>query len=260
MTPFPSARALLVTSLTIAGCARPPAGAPTPSAPATQRTSSPLDGARQMVLVVTPAWDSTSGTLRRFERASSADAWRPVGGTVPIVVGRTGVAWDDSQMTAAPGEPVKREGDGRSPAGAFALDTAFGFDIRPIASWVRLPYVQLRTGTECVDDSRSVHYNTIVNRDSVPRVDWTSAERMREIEQYAFGVHVAYNAPPRPSRGSCIFLHIWAGPASVTAGCTAMDEPALRELMRWVDPQRRPMLVQLPAVALPRLRERWRLP
>jgi L,D-peptidoglycan transpeptidase YkuD (ErfK/YbiS/YcfS/YnhG family) len=111
-----------------------------------------------------------------------------------------------------------------------------------------------------VDDSRSVHYNTIVNRDSVARVDWTSSERMREIEQYAYGVHVAYNAPPRPSRGSCIFLHIWAGPASVTAGCTAMDARALRELMGWIDPQRRPMLVQLPANALARLREQWRLP
>jgi L,D-peptidoglycan transpeptidase YkuD (ErfK/YbiS/YcfS/YnhG family) len=83
---------------------------------------------------------------------------------------------------------------------------------------------------------------------------------MREIDQYAYGVHVAYNAPPRPSRGSCIFLHIWAGPASVTAGCTAMDERVLRELMGWIDPQRRPMLVQLPAGALNRMRERWRLP
>ena len=170
------------------------------------------------------------------------------------------MAWDDSQVRPATGEPVKREGDGRSPAGAFALDTAFGFDIRQIVSWVRLPYVQLRTGTECVDDVRSAHYNTIVNRDSVARVDWSSSERMREIEQYAYGVHVAYNAPPRPARGSCIFLHIWGGPRSVTAGCTAMDEDALKTLMGWIDPQRRPILVQLPASAVARLRSEWRLP
>ena len=83
---------------------------------------------------------------------------------------------------------------------------------------------------------------------------------MREIEQYAYGVHVAYNAPPRPARGSCIFLHIWAGPHSTTAGCTAMDQGALKELMGWIDPQRRPMLVQLPASAVTRLRGEWRLP
>jgi L,D-peptidoglycan transpeptidase YkuD (ErfK/YbiS/YcfS/YnhG family) len=83
---------------------------------------------------------------------------------------------------------------------------------------------------------------------------------MREIDQYAYGMHVAYNAPPKPSRGSCIFLHIWAGPGSVTAGCTAMGQDALKALMNWVDPQRRPMLVQLPASAMARLREEWRLP
>jgi len=248
---------LAVAALAGAGCARP-AAATAQSARA--RAATPLDGSRQMVLVVTPAWDSTAGTLRRFGRAADDAPWQEVGSPVPIVVGRTGVAWDDSQVRPSSGEPVKREGDGRSPAGAFALDTAFGFDIRQIVSWVRLPYVRLRTTTECVDDSRSIHYNTIVDRDSVPRVDWTSAERMREIEQYAYGVHVAYNAPPRPSRGSCIFLHIWAGPRSVTAGCTAMSEAALKQLMGWVDPERRPMLVQLPASAMNRMRAEWRLP
>jgi L,D-peptidoglycan transpeptidase YkuD (ErfK/YbiS/YcfS/YnhG family) len=248
----------MLSAFALAGCA-PPSTARAP-APVVARAVSPLDGARQLVLVVTPAWDSTSGTLRRFARDDAGGAWRAVGVAVPIVVGRTGVAWDDSQARPLAGEPVKREGDGRSPAGAFALDTAFGFNIRQIVPWVRLPYVQLRTSTECVDDSRSVHYNTIVNRDSVSRVDWGSSERMREIDQYAFGVHVAYNAPPKPSRGSCIFLHIWAGPRSVTAGCTAMEESALRELMGWVDPSRRPMLVQLPASALARMQRDWALP
>jgi D-alanyl-D-alanine dipeptidase len=251
---------LALCTTIVVGCASPGGTAAPAAMPSVARPSTPLDGSRQMVLVVTPTWNATSGTLRRFARGSGAEAWRQVGETVPIVVGRTGVAWDDSQITPGPGEPTKREGDGRSPAGAFALDTAFGFDIRQIVPWVRLPYVQLRPSTECVDDPRSTHYNTIVDRTSVPRVDWASSERMREIEQYAFGVHVAYNAPPRPSRGSCIFLHIWAGPGSTTAGCTAMNESALRELMGWIDPARRPMLVQLPAAALDRVGERWGLP
>jgi D-alanyl-D-alanine dipeptidase len=246
--------------ITIAGCSTSPVATVPMPAPVVQRSPTALDGVRQLVLVVTPGWDSTSGALRRYERGSDGRPWRLVGSPVPIVVGQTGLAWDDSQMRPASDEPVKREGDGRSPAGAFALDTAFGFDIRQTVSWLRLPYVQLRPATECVDDSRSAHYNTIVQRDSVPRVDWTSSERMRAIEQYAYGVHVAYNTPPRPSRGSCIFLHIWAGPRSVTAGCTAMELDALRELMRWLDPARHPTLVQLPQSALERLRAQWLLP
>ena len=224
-----------------------------------ERRATPLDGSTQLVVVVTPGWDSTSGTLRRYEREEMG-RWRQVGASVPVVVGTSGLGWDDARPVPAGGVPIKREGDGRSPAGAFAIDTAFGFDIRQNVPWIRLPYVQLRTTTECVDDVRSAHYNTIVGRDSVPSVDWTSAEHMRAIDQYAFGMHVAYNAPPRPGRVSCIFLHIWKGPTSVTAGCTAMELAALRDLMGWVDPARRPMLVQLPASVLAQVRDAWALP
>ena len=256
------ARRATLLAIVLAGCAHGPAAAPPAPAQAGIATHSPtpLDSSTQMVLVMTPAWDSTSGSLRRFERDAPTGAWRQVGDVEPIVVGRTGVAWDDRQVRAAPGEPVKREGDGRSPAGAFALDTAFGFDVRQDVLWVRLPYVRLRATTECVDDVRSVHYNTIVDRDSVRGVDWTSSEKMREIDQYAYGVHVAYNAPPTPLRGSCIFLHVWAGPRSVTAGCTAMEVEALKGLIGWIDPRRRPMLVQLPQSALEQRRKEWALP
>jgi D-alanyl-D-alanine dipeptidase len=250
----------LLTTLAAICCAGSAGSAHSRSAPAPTIVATPLDGSTQMVLVVTPAWDSTSGSLRRFEREAARGAWRQVGGAVPVVVGRTGVAWDGQLGLARAGEPVKREGDGRSPAGVFPLDTAFGFGGRESVAWIRLPYVQLRNTTECVDDGRSAHYNTIVDRDGVPRVDWTSSEKMRSIGQYEYGVHVGYNAPPTPSRGSCIFLHIWAGPESVTAGCTAMNVDALKELIGWLDPRHRPMLVQLPQSALAQRRTEWALP
>lgn len=254
--------AMLAVPVGIAACGTPGTRASQSPTPATMPIARPPVGdALQLVLVTTPAWDSTSGTLRRYERDQPAGQWRTVGATIPIVVGQTGLAWDDASGVAAAGEPVKREGDGKSPAGAFALDTAFGFAAQPSVPWVRLPYLQLLPTTECVDDSRSAHYNTIVDRTRVRTVDWTSSERMRAIDQYTFGVHVAYNAaPPRAGRGSCIFLHVWAGPSSVTAGCTAMESNALQEVMRWLAPARRPMLVQLTSGALARVRERWMLP
>jgi D-alanyl-D-alanine dipeptidase len=124
-----------------------------------------------------------------------------------------------------------------------------------------MPYAQLLPSTDCVDDTASSHYNTVVDRGSVTRVDWTSAERMRSISQYELGVIVAYNArPPVKARGSCIFLHIWAGPASTTAGCTAFDEAKLRGLISWLDPKKRPLLVQLTSKDYRILRTRWSLP
>jgi D-alanyl-D-alanine dipeptidase len=249
----------------VAGC-RGAASAPTIPAPSplpTPAVPSPIDRAEQLVVVTTADWDSTSGTLRRYERAAGAADWSVVGTPVAIVTGRTGLAWGvgfDS-LAADLTAPHKREGDGRSPAGAFPLDTLFGYsnDLDPSA--LRMPYVALTAGSECVDDERSIHYNTVVSRESVSRIDWNSAEHMRAIDQYRIGVIVGYNAvPPEPGRGSCIFLHIWAGPSSTTAGCTALDSAELAGIVRWLDRAKTPMLVQLPVREYDRLRGDWRLP
>lgn len=218
------------------------------------------DAARQLVLVVTASWDTTSGTLRRFVRSGSHAPWRRAGSAVPVVVGVNGLAWGDDSLGAAD-EPHKREGDGRSPAGVFPLESAFGFAPSSAMTRVRLRYLPLTAGTECVDDTASVHYNTIVDRERVPTVDWSSSEHMRRIAQYQVGVLVAYNTQPaRKGRGSCIFLHIWDGPGSSTAGCTAFPRPDVEAMLGWLDPKQRPVLVQLPAAQYARLKKAWALP
>jgi D-alanyl-D-alanine dipeptidase len=231
------------------------------SAPAALAGSNALSDARQLVVVITPSWNATTGTLRRFERDVTQQAWRPAAEAIPVVIGRTGLAWGDETLASAVGQPVKHEGDGRSPAGAFPLDTAFGFAPRSDVSWMRLPYASLQPGSDCVDDEASAYYNTVVDRATVPTIDWHSAEHMRQIAQYRLGIIVGYNAaPPQKGRGSCIFLHIWSGPLSTTAGCTALDAGALEALLQWLDGARRPMLVQLPAEEYTRLRGAWGLP
>jgi L,D-peptidoglycan transpeptidase YkuD (ErfK/YbiS/YcfS/YnhG family) len=222
---------------------------------------SPLASAQQLVVVTTPNWNATTGTLRQFERDDARAPWRPVAAAIPVVIGRTGLAWGDETLASSVGQPIKHEGDGRSPAGLFPLDTAFGFAPRSELSWLRLPYAALQPGSDCVDDEASAYYNTVVDRAVVPKVDWNSAEHMRQIPVYRLGVIVGYNAtPPKKGRGSCIFLHIWGGPSSTTAGCTALDAGALESLMRWLDRARRPALVQLPADEYARLMAAWGLP
>lgn len=215
---------------------------------------------QQLIVVTTPAWDSVSGTLQRYERPRGTSRWRAVGTPIPIVVGQTGLAWDDEAVRGAPG-PVKREGDGKAPAGRFSLGEAFGFAPKSELDWLRMPYRTLDEGTECVDDSTSAHYNTVVERGAVRHVDWSSAERMRSIDLYRLGVIVRYNARPiRRGRGSCIFLHIWRSAGAPTAGCTAMPAADLETVMRWLDPARHPQLVQLPRAEYARLRRTWTLP
>jgi D-alanyl-D-alanine dipeptidase len=227
-----------------------------PRAPANPTASS-----RQIVVVTTPAWDATSGTMRRFARRTTSSAWTAVGEPVAVVIGRTGLAlglgFEELERT----RPAKREGDGKSPAGIFPLDTVFGFAPRESARAIRLPYAQLTEGSDCVDDTASSHYNTIVDKLRIGRVDWASAEHMRQIAQYEQGVVVGYNAPrPEHGGGSCIFLHIWSGPTSHTAGCTAMDAGELSRTVQWLDRSRRPMLVQFTADMYEQVRRGWRLP
>ena len=249
-------RVILLLALT--ACSR----AVTVSAPSSPPVpSSPLGSTQQLVVVTTPDWNATTGTLRQFERDDAQGAWRPVSAAIPVVIGRTGLAWGDESLASSLGQPIKHEGDGKSPAGLFPLDTAFGFAPPSELSWIRLPYAALQPGSDCVDDEASAYYNTVVDRAAVAKIDWNSAEHMRQISVYRLGIIVGYNAtPPKKGRGSCIFLHIWSGPASTTAGCTALDAGALESLMRWLDRSRRPMLVQLPTGEYSRFKSLWGLP
>lgn len=249
----------LILLLTVTSCSR--AVITSAPSPVLAAPMSALGSSQQLVVVTTPDWNNTGGTLRRFDRDDSQGAWRPVASAIPVVIGRTGLAWGDGGLASSMGQPIKHEGDGRSPAGLFPLDTAFGFAPQSELSWIRLPYAALQPGSDCVDDEASAYYNTVVDRAAVARIDWNSAEHMRQIAQYRLGVIVGYNAnPPKKGRGSCIFLHIWSGPQSTTAGCTALDAGALESLMRWLDRSRRPMLVQLPAGEYARMMSVWGLP
>ena len=244
------------------------------SAPAQAGTSKSDAFARstQMIVVTTSDWNAVEGWLRRYERATEHEKWRPVGTPISIVVGKNGLGWgigviatDDAQVRSA-ADPVKKEGDGKSPAGVFALGTAFGYSSQPLLG-LKMPYLSLTPSIECVDDPGSRFYNRIVDR-SVVAPDWNSSEHMRNAgESYRWGILVDHNGtvagnpnPPEPGGGSCVFLHIWHSHNQGTVGCTAMPQRELETLLTWLDPTRQPLLVQLPEPAYKRLLDRWMLP
>jgi L,D-peptidoglycan transpeptidase YkuD (ErfK/YbiS/YcfS/YnhG family) len=246
--------ALALTLCLAAAAACQPAGGPAPA--------SGLDGALQAVVSTTADWDAVDATLQRYERDAAGAPWRPVGAPIPAAVGRTGVAWGTGLHPAQAGGPVKREGDGKAPAGIYRLSSAFGYAAPSEVGWIRMPYVRADSSIECVDDVRSRFYNRRVDRDTIPRPDWTSHEEMRRPDRlYEWGVWVDHNSdPPVAGGGSCIFLHVWAGPGIATSGCTAMAEADIRVLLAWLDPRARPVLVQLPRTEYGALRGAWGLP
>jgi len=125
-----------------------------------------------------------------------------------------------------------------------------------------MPYRQIRSGTECVDDGDSAHYNRIVDSGSAAPRDWRSSERMAEMaSSYRWALFVRHNTPaPAAGAGSCIFVHVWSVELGGTPGCTGVAEEQTRALVEWLDPDKKPILVQLPEKEHLRLRARWGLP
>ncbi|WP_328285384.1 L,D-transpeptidase family protein [Fundidesulfovibrio putealis] len=227
---------------------------------ATHPDASSLFGSRQVLLVTSESWDATTGQLQLFERESLSSAWIPVGKSIPVSLGRTGMAWGIG-LHAVPRNATleKREGDGKAPAGIFSISTAFGYaDNDSIRAF---PYLKIASGLECVDDPLSSSYNRILDASAHPK-DWNSSETMlRPDGLYAAGAVVEHNSDPvSTEKGSCIFLHIWRGPDKPTAGCTAMEEGALRSLLSRLDAGRKPLLVQLPRAEYQKLKKEWVLP
>lgn len=217
----------------------------------------------QLLLVVTPSYETTQGLLYKFEREQKSFSWKKVGDPIPIVVGRSGLGWGEGLHASVPADrPLKREGDGRSPAGVFALSTAFGFASEKEMRGLHIPYLQITEGLECVDDGASQHYNSLVDRAKLGASDWQSSEKMFLIKHdYRLGVFVEHNTKPRRAGyGSCIFLHIWSAPTEPTIGCTAMADDEMEAIIKWLRAEAKPVLVQLPQEEYVRLQAAWQLP
>jgi hypothetical protein len=224
----------------------------------------------QMIVVTTDSWDSPQGTLRRYERERPGNPWQAVGQPITVMVGKNGMGWGAGLLKPPArdahdpmnNDPVKKEGDGKAPAGVFRLSTAFGYAPQAQSGW-KMPYVSLPPTIECVDHEKSKFYNTLVDT-AIVSPDWGSHEneKMRRSDDlYRWGIFVDYNVNPAvPGGGSCIFMHIWRGPAQPTVGCTAMPQADLESLLGWLDPDRKPLLVQLPSPQYEKMHHRWNLP
>ena len=132
----------------------------------------------------------------------------------------------------------KKEGDGRTPSGTFYLKQAFGY---PPLVKTGLDYRQATDNDFWVDDPSSTYYNQWV--DGKPLAQ--SFERLkRDDDLYKYGIVVEYNTEPIESgKGSAIFVHVWRGPDSSTAGCMALSEENLIKLLEWLNKMESPMII-----------------
>jgi len=195
---------------------------------------------KQLVVITTQNWSTPNGMLQRYEKADKE--WKKIGKTINIKLGRNGLGWGIGLHTIPKdAKIIKKEGDGKAPAGIFTLKQAFGY--QPFV--VTYPYEVYRSTDHCVDDVNSKLYNKIVDSNKV-HIDYKSKEHMKfPKDYYKYGIVVNHNhideAGAVKGAGSCIFIHIKKIP---TAGCTVMKENEIKEIIKWLDVESEPLLVQ----------------
>ena len=213
----------------------------------------PLPGdCRQLVLVVPQGWNEPQARLQRYERKVAG--WTPVGRSIPVILGRTGLAWGLGETPAPEGERQKKEGDNRAPAGMYQITQLWLRKGIPAPPTDGFPVHRIQSDTVGVDDASSRYYNQILRSSQIPDPDWESWEKM-DIPDYDRVLVVSHNLEnPVPGRGSCIFIHRWEVATKPTSGCTAMAEKDMIQLVNWLKPAAHPRLVQLPKSDA----DRWR--
>lgn len=184
-----------------------------------------FDSRSRQALTVFPVGEGALASLTAWERRE--DRWQPLM-TTEAVIGRGGF------VPAAD----KREGDGGTPVGIYPLSLVFGY---AATADTKMPYRQITADDYWVDDPASPQYNTWVSG-TTEAASWETM--LRPDGLYRHGIVVEYNTRPVvPGKGSAIFVHLWRGPGEPTAGCVALAETELLEVIAWLDPGKRPVII-----------------
>ena len=123
-----------------------------------------------------------------------------------------------------------KEGDKKTPVGAFHFTKAFGIKSNP---GTQLEYIQVNDSHYWVDDSNSNYYNQFVSTDNVNK-NWSSAEHIIEYSPtYNYCLALDYNDACEPGKGSAIFLHCIN--LGETTGCIAIPEEIMIKVLKNVN-------------------------
>ncbi|ALA17293.1 MULTISPECIES: L,D-transpeptidase [unclassified Chelatococcus] len=163
-------------------------------------------------------------TVRVLPRPLEASRGLLVAGHVvlPCALGKGGVT------------RVKREGDGATPLGRFALGVLYLRPDKGARPRSGLPARRTRPDDGWCDAPGDRRYNRPV-RLPYP----ASHERMwREDDVYDRVLDIRYNREPiRPGRGSAIFMHLARPGFAPTAGCVALRRADLNRLLPRLGPK-----------------------
>ncbi|MGP4105462.1 SH3 domain-containing protein [Virgibacillus sp. L01] len=183
-----------------------------------------IDANNQLILVTSKGYGTSSVHIQTFERKTDG-SWKRVL-SIPGFIGKNGFA------------SAKTEGDGKSPRGKYSIGHAFGRNGNP---GTKLPFKPITPDDVWVDDPKSSLYNTWQSKKET-QGQWNSAENM-DIPAYTYGFVINYNTQRTPGAGSAIFFHVANGH---TLGCTGVSQHNMVSILKWLDPDKSPVIIQAP--------------
>ena len=127
---------------------------------------------------------------------------------------------------------------------------------------------KLQIGHRPADSRERADHRLIVEPDEPAKARFKSFEKLLRPrdELYDVAIIIDHNglgsadSKVIPGRGSCVFMHIWRKKGRGTDGCTAMARWDLEKILEWLDPARKPVLVQLTKAELVKRKIPWALP
>ena len=221
----------------------------------------------QAVVGITEGWNSSYAKVSLLERNANGQ-WVRVLGPFSARLGRNGTAWGLGIHANPRGATLKKEGDGRSPAGIFAIGGLWTTTKTPVRHDRALPEVKVGPNDLWVTDlNMPQYYNRYVRLNHPAATAWELHEQMKQTDYpHSIKLLICHNTAGTPGRpvlgaGSSIFFHIWRSDgAAPTAGCTTLQEQNLRALIARLSVARHPVYILLPTAEYTRLRSAWRLP
>jgi L,D-peptidoglycan transpeptidase YkuD (ErfK/YbiS/YcfS/YnhG family) len=184
-------------------------------------------GSTQMLIAVNDDSRKTAAKVYAIEERQGK--WHLVFDPFDAVIGRNGFAVPNN----------KREGDGKTPSGKFYLQRTFGYDV---SINTRLSYRQAGPDDLWVDDPTAGDYNQWVKKQETAAESYEWMKRNDDL--YKYGIVIEYNTSPVvKGYGSAIFIHVWGGKDSTTEGCIAVSEENILRILRWLDPEAKPVII-----------------
>lgn len=200
--------------------------------------------------------------MQRYERSSAGGIWKAVGEPVPVLFGKKGMAWGIGVAGQSEPGAAKRERDGRTPAGVFALGKIYTADAT-LPPGSEYPFVTVTEADAWPDDPENPYYNQFLTfKNPAERPAWFEKQKMKPTDwAYRWRIEIRHNSEPIvPGRGSAIFFHIRRGETRPSSGCTTMAQAELVNVIRWLRAAAVPHYVVAPAPVLKAKAAEWGIP